>query len=84
MARVHQADGMRASAARVAGPVRGGGEAGDAVEHAEPAVMIFGGCGHGSRRLAGADHDDATLVGRSRQVRRQADVGMRGGDGRLV
>ena len=49
-----------------------------------PAVVIFGRGGHGGSRLAGADHDDATLVGRSRQVRRQAHVGMRGGDGRLV
>ena len=44
--------------------VRGGREAGDAVEHAELAVVMFGGRGHGGRRLAGADHDDAA-VGRA-------------------
>ena len=71
-------------AARVSRAVRRGGEAGDTVEDAQLAIVLLGDRGHGGRRLAGADHDDAAAVGRRRQVRRQADVGMGGGDGGLV
>ena len=66
------------------GAMRRRGEAGDAIEHAELAIVPLGRRRHGGSGLAGADDDQSPASRHRRQMRRQADFGMRRGHRRIV
>ena len=64
--------------------MRGRGEAADAVEGTELGVVRLRGDRHGGRGLARPDNGEPPILGWGWQMRRQAHVGVRRGDGRIV